>query len=1505
MKSLTTFLTLMFITSLSLTAHAKIICEENNSTTFSSTKCIEQSKAKSKKSTNEPFLAYHGHITEDMTWSDDYMIYGDVTIIDGVTLTIEAGVNLLFFQADSNQDQIGDIDFIVHGQLQCNGTEENPVVFKSYNENPQASDWGGIDYLNTDADENSLMEHTWVWHAYEGVHINGINLNYTTGKVQFSGKYGIRISQNTHANISDIDISDGLGSGIGGEIEQALTALEDFSLTPVALFNNCSSIRNQQHGVFINNLSPVLDNNLIAFNKWSGVNVTGKNSKPALNKCSIQSNNNSGFYFENLSNGKVVYCTIIKNKGMGIKIAGNSTPSFNENNIVSNFGIDDIGDNSEIYEMTFSNYEWYINGTGTVVHPKSKFSHPIQILNLTYQKDGDWFNGNYAKDKYRHYTGIIIEGITYIYHAFAIEDLCDYSSCNYDMPQIQYSGSINKVINDYSEIKLSISYTHNCPNARAWVTKYTYKSVSPNGYQVSVLNDPGILSDFTNNWWGTRQNVDSLIYQANPGTIEYAVYNPFQFGNITKATTGTAKILSTTSANLTATINPVGIQTTYFFEYGTSTNYTHKTQLTPAGSGSSDITVNQTITDLEPNTQYYFRIVTENINGRSETVFGEDQSFKTPPVPQPTLSIGEHSGVKNMIVSIPLYLDNPMQVPIEGIEASVALSKTVLEPLDVTITDTLLDNISHSFDYNTDIENTIIVAIAIQTESFVQSGTIAMLRFNVNGQPGNHSKFNIIRARVNETDIPSKNGEFTVFERTDFNTISGTIAYYSNQQPISNANVHLFNTDNQTKKSDSNGFYAFNALSRGEYGVNVSKDTEKFGLSSTDASTILRHVVKKHTFNCYEQIAGDVTLDGSISATDAARLAKYIAYQLTGNDSKYLNDDMKDWTFVASPIDNCDHWPPIAYDSTSDINLTTELFQQDFTGVRIGDVNGSWDDYTVTQDKRSNNIKNDDPVTIRFEKDSTFTIPIRIREKTLISGVDIAIEFDGSVVVCTSGSLNDGILKNYKFEQVMDQPNVSAMIIYTSDTIESYGQIAELSFHVVGEINSETNISFKTFQCNDQPATGGFFVNGKYTKSVHLTVTEANREDQAIIIAGGKKHNSNTLWDTTENLCNKFYQKLLKRKYTHDQIMYLSDHSLNYDLKEEDEILVVDVHHPTVNDIQTTIESLHNPYDIPKLDAHTSLVIYMMDHGGIGKFQVNKGEYLNATDFDLWLDNLQAATDCTVVVIVEACHSGTFIELLKPTTDQKRILMSSSNKGLSLTDDVGLKSFSHFLFEHIDQGSSLQFSFEQTRMTLSKLKLFKDQDPQIFPKFDTSLAENFNIGGTFVTADTLPEILASTESKSITAGIVDLFVQASSLVGIQKVWASIVSPMVKLPEIYNEFESPMINSKAIDLEYSDEMEQYENQFQFLFNGRYIVTFFVKDIKGNAAIKEIELSVQNGLIPGDYNGDKQVSLMDAILALQSVADMGKIESVMDVNDNGRIDSGEVVFVLGVVSGVKGI
>ncbi len=93
--------------------------------------------------------------------------------------------------------------------------------------------------------------------------------------------------------------------------------------------------------------------------------------------------------------------------------------------------------------------------------------------------------------------------------------------------------------------------------------------------------------------------------------------------------------LTESSVDLNAEINPMGFNTTYRFEWGTSTSYGNSVPVPDAdiGSASSDVLISQHVSGLSANTTYHWRVVATNSIGTTE---GQDHTF----IYQPPTSSG-------------------------------------------------------------------------------------------------------------------------------------------------------------------------------------------------------------------------------------------------------------------------------------------------------------------------------------------------------------------------------------------------------------------------------------------------------------------------------------------------------------------------------------------------------------------------------------------------------------------------------------------------------------------------------------------------------------------------------------------------------------------------------------------------------------------------------------------------------------------------------------------------
>jgi hypothetical protein len=104
------------------------------------------------------------------------------------------------------------------------------------------------------------------------------------------------------------------------------------------------------------------------------------------------------------------------------------------------------------------------------------------------------------------------------------------------------------------------------------------------------------------------------------------------------------------SAALNGSVNPGGLTTTVYFQYGTTTSYGHTTA-SQSKSGNTSQSVSANLSGLAAGTTYHFRIAATNSAGTS---YGSDRTFTTlsatgPPVvvTNPATNVAHSSATLN------------------------------------------------------------------------------------------------------------------------------------------------------------------------------------------------------------------------------------------------------------------------------------------------------------------------------------------------------------------------------------------------------------------------------------------------------------------------------------------------------------------------------------------------------------------------------------------------------------------------------------------------------------------------------------------------------------------------------------------------------------------------------------------------------------------------------------------------------------------------------------------
>src|SRR5260370_606157 len=155
----------------------------------------------------------------------------------------------------------------------------------------------------------------------------------------------------------------------------------------------------------------------------------------------------------------------------------------------------------------------------------------------------------------------------------------------------------------------------------------------------STINAPSARADHTAVWTGSEMIVWGGDYDGDVFNTNGRYCAQLSATGPPVVTTNPATNITSFSATLNGSLNPNGLTTTVYFQYGPTTSYGSTTPVqTQGGNRFRDISAN--IGGLSANTTYHFRIVATNSAG---TRYGSDRTFTTlsatgPPVVTPNLA---------------------------------------------------------------------------------------------------------------------------------------------------------------------------------------------------------------------------------------------------------------------------------------------------------------------------------------------------------------------------------------------------------------------------------------------------------------------------------------------------------------------------------------------------------------------------------------------------------------------------------------------------------------------------------------------------------------------------------------------------------------------------------------------------------------------------------------------------------------------------------------------------
>jgi hypothetical protein len=255
-------------------------------------------------------------------------------------------------------------------------------------------------------------------------------------------------------------------------------------------------------------------------------------------------------------------------------------------------------------------------------------------------------------------------------------------------------------------------------NANYQATSYTFEystegSTATNTLAGAITTTPGTTPLAA---VGGEQTASVLAEALQAGVTYYyrviavnatgATAGPVQAKTLTPAptvTTGAASSITSTTAVIGGEVDPEGLETHYYVQYGSDGEYNYSAPSAPglnAGSAEGTVTLGAagvplvTLTELAPGTTYDYRLVAVNGDG---ITYGSPQSFTTAPPLLPVAVTGGASGVSEFSATITGSVDTENLQIMVGFEFGSTPALGSVEPAQIGSTSLTTEAIEASF----------------------------------------------------------------------------------------------------------------------------------------------------------------------------------------------------------------------------------------------------------------------------------------------------------------------------------------------------------------------------------------------------------------------------------------------------------------------------------------------------------------------------------------------------------------------------------------------------------------------------------------------------------------------------------------------------------------------------------------------------------------------------------------------------------------------------------------
>ena len=545
----------------------------------------------------------------------------------------------------------------------------------------------------------------------------------------------------------------------------------------------------------------------------------------------------------------------------------------------------------------------------------------------------------------------------------------------------------------------------------------------------------------------------------------------------------------------------------------------------------------------------------------------------------------------------------------------------------------------------------------------------------------------------------------------------------------------------------------------------------------------------------------DVTVSGDVAQPEAPAFPRCAA---------------KSGTTLALQWDQAPEWDVVGYEvhyqqQGGGQSGAPPVSGQGNTYIEIPSLNtGSWYDLWVKAIDYSNN-KSDNSATVscRVLAPTDTTIPLLDLQAPAPSGTYSttlnAVTFSGTAQ--DSGS------------------NLSRVKVYNATTGGDPSWDYSLSgsshsFHVenVGLVPGDNTMQVTAFDNANNPSP-----------MTEVTVNRVAQTLGAVIIVAG--HNEDySLQTNIDNSANRAYRIFRGAGFTEDQIRYLASSSQDPDGDGVSEVTAPS----TTANIQYAIET----WAASRVDADKPLYLYMMDHGLIENFCADgcTGGVTASNTLDGMLTNLENASGVAEVnVVIEACHSGSFVDYLQgpglhdSLSKAGRVIITSTDRDHNAYASASGAYFSDAFFTCIASSKDLKTCFNQARSAVTvspngQSPWMDDNGDHQYNASDGSVAQTRYVAKFFGASP--PQITSAGVTIGGTNGTLTAQVQEGNA-KLDTVWAAVYAPSFQEPSGTTlNLGVPVVQLSADPTVSGKYTTTYPNGFTE--PGQYQVVFYARD-----------------------------------------------------------------------------